>query len=37
MPEAAPASTPTAKAPAPKKPGLFRRIGHFFKRVFGAE
>jgi hypothetical protein len=35
--EAPPASTPTAKSPAQKKPGLFRRIGHFFKRVFGAE
>jgi hypothetical protein len=35
--DAPPASTPTAKSPAQKKPGLFRRIGHFFKRVFGAE
>jgi hypothetical protein len=34
---AAPAG-PAAKAPASqKKPGLFRRIGRFFKRVFGAE
>lgn len=39
-PPAAPA--PTAQAapatpPAKKKPGVFRRIGHFFARLFGAE
>jgi hypothetical protein len=29
---------PSAAAPAPqKKPGFFSRVGHFFKRVFGAE
>jgi hypothetical protein len=36
-----PAASPTATGPptpAPeKKPGFFRRIGHFFKRMFGAE
>jgi hypothetical protein len=40
-PAAAPAVAPAAPpqpAPAPaKKPGVFRRIGRFFKRVFGAE
>jgi hypothetical protein len=41
--EAAPAAAATpaaapATAPAPKeKPGFFKRVGHFFKRVFGAE
>jgi len=35
--DAAPSKGPNAKSPAEKKPGLFRRIGHFFKRVFGAE
>lgn len=34
----APASPPPAAAPAPKKKsGFFGRIGHFFRRVFGAE
>lgn len=42
QPEPAPAASPAATAPAqapsaPKKPGFFRRIGHFFKKVFGAE
>ena len=35
------AAAPTVSAPsaehAGKKPGVFTRIGHFFKRVFGAE
>lgn len=31
------ASTPAAPKQAAKKPGVFTRIGHFFKRVFGAE
>jgi len=30
-------SPPARPASATKKPGLFRRIGRFFKRVFGAE
>jgi hypothetical protein len=36
---APPASTtPAAQAPAPeKKPGFFGRIGHFFRKIFGAE
>jgi hypothetical protein len=34
---ATPAAAP-ATAPAPqKKPGFFKRVGHFFKRVFGAD
>jgi hypothetical protein len=28
---------PSAPVPAKKKPGLFRSIGRFFKKVFGAE
>jgi hypothetical protein len=41
-PDAGPTVTPVAGSPAKapsgkKKPGLFRKIGHFFKRVFGAE
>jgi hypothetical protein len=40
-PVAAPAANPApAKTAAPakaKKPGFFRRVGHFFKRIFGAE
>ncbi len=28
---------PATAKPATKKPGMFRRIGHFFRRVFGAE
>jgi hypothetical protein len=39
-PAAAPASA-QASSPAPpaseKKPGFFTRIGHFFKKIFGAE
>ncbi|MGA2570698.1 MAG: hypothetical protein ABSF23_09275 [Terracidiphilus sp.] len=37
---APPAAAPAAQAKAPsteKKPGLLRRIGRFFRRVFGAE
>jgi hypothetical protein len=37
VPAAAP---PPASAPAPapqKKPGFFSKVGHFFRRVFGAE
>jgi len=35
---AAPAATAPAAAPAKeKKPGFFRRVGRFFKRIFGAE
>ncbi len=42
-PAAAQEPAPTAPAPAPaqtaphKKSGLFQRIGHFFRRLFGAE
>ncbi len=37
-PAVTPAPGPPAKTPAAKKkPGLFRKIGHFFKRVFGAD
>ncbi len=37
--EAAPAAAAPAPAATPpqKKPGLFTRVGHFFKRIFGAE
>ena len=35
---AATPAAPPATSPAPqKKPGFFKRVGHFFKRVFGAE
>jgi hypothetical protein len=36
---ASPATTgpPTPAPGAEKKPGFFRRVGHFFKRMFGAE
>lgn len=42
QPEPLPAIAPAAAAPAstpatPKKPGFFRKVGRFFKRVFGAE
>jgi hypothetical protein len=42
LPQQAAAVTPipAAQAPAPakkKKPGVFKRIGHFFGRLFGAE
>jgi hypothetical protein len=33
----APAITPAAPSPQKKKPGLFRNIGRFFKKIFGAE
>jgi hypothetical protein len=39
-PPAAPAATPVAepaKAAPAKKPGFFRSIGRFFKKIFGAE
>lgn len=38
-PEATPPPQPEpAPAPSkPKKPGFFRRVGHFFGRIFGAE
>jgi hypothetical protein len=39
-PTAAPAAsaTPPPQAPAPqKKPGFFGKIGHFFRKIFGAE
>jgi len=37
--EAAPAApaTPATAATPEKKPGFFKRVGHFFKRVFGAD
>jgi hypothetical protein len=42
QPSTQPEAAPPPKQPAPtppqqKKPGFFRRVGHFFKRVFGAE
>ncbi len=38
VPAATAAATPTAQAAgAQKKPGFFRKIGRFFKRIFGAE
>ena len=36
-PVATPAPAPTAAPPPQKKPGFFTRVGHFFKRIFGAE
>ncbi len=30
-------ATETANAPTQKKPGFFTRMGHFFRRLFGAE
>jgi hypothetical protein len=41
-PAEAPAASSTQNPPAPaavsqKKPGFFTRVGHFFKRIFGAE
>jgi len=36
--QAAPASTSQPSQPQPqKKPGFFTRLGHFFKKIFGAE
>jgi hypothetical protein len=36
--DTAPPAAAPANAPAPqKKPGFFRRVGRFFKRVFGAD
>jgi hypothetical protein len=37
QPAAAPASQPAQQPAAQKKPGFFRKIGRFFKKVFGAE
>ncbi len=42
QPEPIPAMTPAVAAPAPtpsapKKRGFFRKVGHFLKKVFGAE
>jgi plastocyanin len=37
QPAPAPATQPAQQQPAPKKPGFFKRIGHFFKRIFGSE
>jgi hypothetical protein len=34
---AAPATAPAPAAANEKKPGFFKRVGHFFKRVFGAD
>ncbi len=37
-PDAQPAATPPPAAPAAeKKPGFLTRVGHFFRRIFGAE
>jgi hypothetical protein len=36
-PAAAPASSAAPQAPQKKKPGFFTRVGHFFRRIFGAE
>ncbi len=36
-PATPPANPPAAAPPHQKKPGLFTRVGHFFKRIFGAE
>lgn len=36
-PPVAPATQPTTPQPPAKKPSVIRRIGRFFKRVFGAE
>jgi hypothetical protein len=35
--EATPPAAPPAKPPVAKKPGLFGRIGRFFRRIFGAD
>ena len=42
QPSAAPAAAASANAPAnppatKKKPGFFGKVGHFFRRIFGAE
>jgi hypothetical protein len=34
---AAPANQPAPPPAQKKKPGIFTRLGHFFRRVFGAE
>ena len=34
---AAPAAAPATVPPVQKKPSFFTRVGHFFKRIFGAE
>lgn len=36
-PDAAPKAAPAQSKPAEKKPGFFSRIGHFFKKIFGAD
>jgi hypothetical protein len=37
-PAAATGAGAPANSPAPqKKPGFFTRVGHFFRRIFGAE
>ena len=36
-PAAAQAATATAPRPAKKKPGFFRSVGRFFRRIFGAD
>jgi len=36
-PAAAATPAPAAAPPPQKKPGLFNRVGRFFKRIFGAE
>lgn len=39
VPQAGAETTPaqTSAKPAEKKPGFFSRVGHFFKKIFGAE
>ena len=34
---AAPASSPHVSATKKKKPGIFKRLGHLFRRIFGAD
>jgi hypothetical protein len=37
-PPTSPTANPAATQPKPqKKPGFFTKLGHFFKRIFGAE
>jgi hypothetical protein len=35
--ESAPSANPAPQEPPKKKPGLFKSIGRFFKRIFGAD